>query len=309
MAEKKENIFITLEQLQGLRGFLKSEMSVGNPEEGRIKAEIKVYNDAPVSSDGSEVVFLGVGLLIIDGRERAHTNWTSRVRLPSKPDQSSEVRQKYNKGVFVIGGSGVGFPAVTSDENSHGQALFPGESLVFEIDISEDQLPYLEIRVEGSVSRRHLLHISRPMKTMEKWSQPRVLQTFQDLDKIDLYTPLVSLIDAIPAFSPQTTLADIDVFREEIEKVIKHVKITMPELNKVYHAAPNQELRDLMKQHIGKYLTTSERICQGVLKTLSSSDIGHMKASAEELKTHLLTLEEVKRAKADSMSQFGIEPS
>jgi len=35
-----------------------------------------------------------------------------------------------------------------------------------------------------------------------------VAQTFKDLDKIDLYTPLISLVDAIPAFSPQTTLAN-----------------------------------------------------------------------------------------------------
>lgn len=309
MAENSGDIFTTLEQIQNLRNFLKSEVSIGDPEDGKIKAAIKVYNDAPASSDGSEVVFLGVGLLIIDGRENAHTNWATRAKLSSKPDVNSEERQKFNKGDFVIGGNGARFPAVTSDENDHGQALFPGESLVFELDISEDQLPYLDIRVEGSISRRHLLHISKPMETMQKWSQPRVAQTFHDLDKIDLYTPLVSLVDAIPTFSPQTTLANINVFREEIEKAIQHVQTTMPELNKVYHAAPNQKLRDLMKQHIGKYLTTSERICQGVLKTLSSSDMGQMKVSAEELKAHLLTLEEVKRAKADSMSQFGIEPS
>ena len=309
MAETNEDIFTTLEQIQSLRDFLKSEMSIGDPEDGKIKAAIRVYNDAPASSDGSEVVFLGVGLIIIDGRENAHTNWPFRARLLGKPDVNSEERQKFKKGDYVIGGNGARFPAVTSDENSHGQALFPGESLVFEIDISEDQLPYLDIRVEGSVSRRHLLHLSRPMKTMEKWSQPRVAQTFEDLDKIDLYTPLVSLVEAIPEFSPQTTLADINAFREDIEKAIAHVKTTMPELNKVYHAAPNGELRNLMKQHIGKYLTTSERICQGVLKTLSSRDMGHMKASAEELKAHLLTLEDATRAKADSISQFGIEPS
>jgi len=309
MTEEIRDSLIVLNEIQNLRDFLKSEMSISDPEDGKIKAAIRVYNEAPVSTDGSGVVFLGVGLLIIDGRENAHTNWATRARLSSKPDGNSEERREYNKGDFVIGGDGARFPAYTSDEISHGQILFPGESLVFEIDISEDQLPYLDIRVEGSVSRRHLLHISKPMETMQKWSQPRVAQTFKDLDKIDLYTPLVSLVGAIPSFGPQTTLADINEFREEIEKAIEHVKTTMPELNKVYHAAPNQELRDLMKQYIGKYLTTSERICQGMLKTLAGSDMAPMKASAEELRAHLLTLEEVKRARADSMSQFGIEPS
>ena len=81
----------------------------------------------------------------------------------------------------------------------------------------------------------------------------------------------------------------------------------MPELNKVFHSAPNQELRDLIKQHIGKYLTTSERMCNRVLETLSGSDTGQMKESTEELKAHLLTLDEVKRAKVELMSQFGID--
>ena len=133
---------------------------------------------------------------------------------------------------------------------------------------------------------------------------PLVEQTFQDLDKIDLYSPLVTLVDAIPAFTPQTTLADIDAFKGELEKAIEHVKATMPELNKVYHAAPNQDLRGMMKQHIGKYLETSAITCQAVLKTLSGGDMGKMEESSEELKAHLVTLDEVKKTTADYKAQF-----
>lgn len=306
MTEKGENIIKTLEDNQSLRGFLKSEMIIGDPVDGAVKAEIRVHNDAPASSEGSEVVFLGVGLIIIDGRVRGDTNWASKVTLSSTPDENSEIRKKYRKGDYVMGGNEARFPAVTSDESSHGQTLFPGESVVFEIDTTEGQLPYLAISIEGSLSRRHLLHLSRPMEALKKWSQPLVVQTFQDLDKIDLYTPLVSLANMIPEFSPQTTLADIDSFREELEKAIEHVKDTRPELNEVYYAAPNQELRDLMKQQIDHYLTTSARICQTVLETLSGGDMGKMEESSKELKAHLLTLNEVKEAKAESMSQFGI---
>jgi len=305
MAEESESILKNLKDIQSLRDLLKTEMSIGEPEEGKVKAEIKVYNDAPPSADGSEVVFLGVGLSIIDGRERGSRKWVFNVSM-SRPSDRTEERQKYSKGNW-LGGQSERFPAYTADEKSHGEILFPGESLVYEIDISEGVLPYLEIRVEGAVSRRHLLHISKSMEALKKWSQPRVAQTFLDLDNIDLYTPLVSLADAIPAFSPQTTLANMDSFREEIEKVIDHVKKVMPELNQVYHSAPNQKLRDLMKQHIGRYLTTSERMCSRVLETLSGSDTGQMKESTEELKAHLLTLDEVKRVKTELMSQLGIK--
>lgn len=302
-----ENIQEILECTQKLQGFLKTEMSVSEPEEGRVIAELRVYNDAPPAVDGSEVVFLGVGLVIIDGRERSRTNWTSRVIVSGALDHDKQL-QRYNKGEYISARQGKRFPAYTDDEASHGEILFPGENLVYEVEIAEDELPYFEIWVDGSVSRRHLLHISRQMKKMEKWSLPLVAETFQALDEIDLYSPLISMVGEIPAFNPQTTLADIDSFRGKLEKAIGHVKDTMPELNKVYHTAPNQELRDLMKQHIGYYLTTSQRMCNKVLETLSGSNTELMKESAEELKAHLLTLEEVKKAKAETMSQFDIKP-
>ena len=47
-------------------------------------------------------------------------------------------------------------------------------------------------------------------------------------------------------------------------------------------------------------------MCNRVFEALSGSSTEQMKEATEELKAHLLTLEEVKRAKAESMSQFGI---
>jgi len=40
---------------------------------------------------------------------------------------------------------------------------------------------------------------------------------------------------------------------------------------------------------------------------LSGSNREQMKTAAEELKAHLLTHDEVKKAKAESMSRFGID--
>ena len=58
---------------------LKSEMSINGPEEGEVIAKIKVYNDAPASPDGGDIVFLGVGLRIIVGSERGSVYWHSRI--------------------------------------------------------------------------------------------------------------------------------------------------------------------------------------------------------------------------------------
>ncbi len=43
-----------------------------------------------------------------------------------------------------------------------------------------------------------------------------------------------------------------------------------------------------MKQNIGKYLTTSERMWSKVLEMLSGSDTRRMKEATEELRAHLL---------------------
>ena len=158
MVEKNESILKNLNDIQTLRYLLKSEIPINDQDEGEVIATIKVCNDAPVSPDGGDIVFLGVGLRIIDGRERGGRKWASKV-TKSRPADNLELRQKYNEGTW-IGGTGTSFPAVTADEQSHGEVLFPEECVEYEIKTSKAELPYLDILVEGSVSRRHLFHIS-----------------------------------------------------------------------------------------------------------------------------------------------------
>lgn len=305
MANQNESILKNLNDIQSLRELLKSEMSVSKPEVGEVTATIRVYNDAPVSSDGGNIVFLGVGLRITVGSERGSNYWPSRIRR-SRPSDCTELRQKYNEGNWV-GGTGDSFPAVTADEQSHGEVLFPGESVVYEIKTSESDLPYLEIRIEGSVSRRHLLHISRPIEALKKWTQPAIVETFHGLKDIDFYNPLLSIIDSMPAFGPKTTLADVNSFRSLVEEAKEYIEKVMKELNDVYHSAPNQKLREHMKKGIGQYLTTATKVCEKTLEALSGSDMNRMKETTEEMVAHLQTAGRVKQEQADLMSEFGID--
>ena len=177
--------------------------------------------------------------------------------------------------------------------------------------ISEADLPYLDIRVEGSVSRRHLFHISQPMEALKAWTQPLVVETFRALDAIDFYTPLLSIVDVMPKFVPQTTLAEINAFRAAVGKARDHVGKVRQELSNVYRSAPNQKLRDYMNKDmnrgIGQYLATATKMCDRTLEALSGSDTRKMKEAAEELKAHLLKADEVKRGQTELMSQFGID--
>lgn len=47
-------------------------------------------------------------------------------------------------------------------------------------------------------------------------------------------------------------------------------------------------------------------MCNRALETLSGGDTGRMKESTEELKAHLLTMDEVKRVTVELMSKYGI---
>jgi len=307
MVEQNEFIFKSLKDIQGLRSFLKSETVISGPDDGEAIARIKVYNDAPTSQDGGDIVFLGVGLRVIDGRsiQRGSNYWPSRLNK-SRPADRLDLRQKYNEGEW-IGGSGDSFPLATADEQSRGEVLFPGESVLYEIKTTKNDLAYLDIRVEGSVSRRHLFHFSLPVEALKALAQPLVAETFRILDTIDFHKPLLSLVNEMPSLGPQTTLAEIEVFKGTLEKVRHHVEEVMKELNKVYHSAPNQKLRDYMKKDMGQYLTTVTQVCNSTLKTLSGSDTKAMKEAFGEMKTQLLKAEDVKRRQLDLMSQFGID--
>ena len=47
----------------------------------------------------------------------------------------------------------------TSAELPLGDVLFPGDSITYEMDVPAKELPHIEFRVEGTVSRRHLSRV------------------------------------------------------------------------------------------------------------------------------------------------------
>lgn len=302
--------------LQMLKKWLHSEMKFGEPEQmvfGRgtrtreregVDISIEVQNKAPVSSSGGNVVFLGVGLRIIYGKENTRMTWLDTFSK-SKPTDQSELRQKYTQGIWYQGTKGP-FPAVTSDEESLGDVLFPGESIIYKFSIPKEYLPYLDIQVEGTVSRRHLLHVIQPLEALKQYRQPFLKDIFDAIDAINIFQPLITMASSIPELGSGTTLAEIEALRNTLDIIKKHADDVMPELNKVYHSAPNQELRDHMKQEVGKHLTSVKKACDVTLEALSSSDTQQMSDAAEGLKNQLIASEDVRRKQIDLMSSLGV---
>lgn len=304
MQDQTKNIFEPLKNIQVLQNFLKSEMQIEETDDGVTKVGIKVYNAAHSGYNGSEVVFTGVGLRIIDGRE------SYRKKAPTvnktRPSDNLELHRKYDEGIWVSGTSG-SFPMVTADEQSHGEVLFPGECVLYEMRTSKGALPYLDIRVEGSVSRRHLFHVSRSMEALKQWRQPLVNETFRAVEKIDFFTPLVAMANEVPGFGPQTTFADIDNLKVEIEKGRSHISAVITKMNKVYDSAPNQKIRDYMKKGIGHYLKSVGMAFDVTERALFSGDMEEMKQAVDEMKGKLLKTGEVKRQRAELIAEFGLD--
>lgn len=159
MKEFDNTLPIDSKALQSLRNLLHSDISISKPEKmtfGReynlktpeqdgVEIIIKVQNTAPTSPDGGEVVFLGVGLRISDGREPHTMKWVSTIKK-SRPSDHQDLRQRYSIGSW-LGGNSSPFPAVTADEQSHGEALFSGESIVYEIKVPSSLSRYSGRRI------------------------------------------------------------------------------------------------------------------------------------------------------------------
>ncbi len=310
MTEQSEYILDNIRNIQSLRDSLRSEMAISDPQEGEVTATIKVYNDTPQSPDGGNIVFVGVGLRFIDGREKGRQKgsayWPKRIKK-SRPSDQPELRQQYSEGYwFGRGGSESSFPDVTGDEQSHGEVLFPGETVVYDIEISETDLPYLDIKVEGSVSRRHLLRTSKSMHDLKERSWPIVNETFINLDKIDFLTPLINIVNEIPDIGPQTTFADIDKLKAVIEKGRTHINGVVTEIKDIQRAAPNQKMREYIEKGIRQYLKSVAIAFESAQKALSSGDMEKIKEAVVEIKEKLLETDEFKRRRAELISQFGI---
>ena len=78
-------------------------------------------------------------------------------------------------------------------------------------------------------------------------------------------------------------------------------------MNKVYNSAPNQKLRNYMKEGIGRYLKSAGMAFDATQKALSSGDMEKMEQAVDEMKRKLLKTDEVKRQRAGLIAEFGID--
>jgi hypothetical protein len=278
--EKNNSELNLLNDISILKEYLQSEMHLSEAVNDVVQATIRVNNTSPVFQEGGDIVFVGVGLRI-SGREpkmgKRPVDWRSMI-TKTEPTPPSELRDKYDEGTWY-GARDNSTMNRLSIGSPYGETLFPGEFIEYSLKLDQKDLPYLNIQVEGSVSRLHLFHISQTMTALNKWTQPLIDEAFRYIDAIDFFAPLLSLSSKIPDLNPQTTIADIQSFRSIVTNTEEDIKKTLLKLRDIN--PPNKHIAKWIED-IRQYLKSYFTRFKAIQDILVGNDISKMKAVVEE---------------------------
>lgn len=223
MVDVLEHVTESINPIKTLQGylmanteFLPSDKGPGMPDELQYtKVKISVANSAPVKSE-PRPVFIGIGLSIgKTGGEQSSIDPEQICfkinRLVTKSEniaRSSEDLQFLNK-INYSRMNGLDFVDVTPEEQSRGEVLYPGESICYEMDIPNNDLPYYQFRLEGSLSYRHLFYHEVVLPVAEAYTRPIIINALRKFNALDIHKVLKSMLISLPEFGNDTRLSEI----------------------------------------------------------------------------------------------------
>ncbi len=306
--------FATVALWEDLQGYMVTKMELGAPEVvtdnnrqyEACKVIVTVSNTAPDDPDFPRIVFMGVGLSVADLKrgdrgDNVLPKWAKQVQRPgtgAPPPQG--VGPKYLR---LFGG---GFPEITSDENQHGDVLFPGQTVTYMVNVPTSDIPYFKFRVEGTVSRRHLFHYQHGLPMPNKYTLPPILTALQAFNAIDIHKTLDSILRSMPSFGPDTRLADLQVFRDFLlSDAPEEIKATQVALGNLRREAPNPSILEHVKGTLVYLVLHLGAACKRMEEAISSSNSEEMAAAAEDMKALQVEANEINRATEKQMDSYG----
>ena len=137
------------------------------------RIRVTVSNTAPAEPLWPSIVFTGIGLVAEFGhhpkssvREREGQEILRKMkkgeRLKVDTTQAPQLNPFRREGAVRIDDKT--FPHITDAEKRHGDCLFPGQSVVYELNVWSKECPDINdihVWVEGTLSRRHLFHFAK----------------------------------------------------------------------------------------------------------------------------------------------------
>lgn len=167
-----------IETSRGVTNISEEERGPLRPRQSRYKTvqydcydiEVTVSNTAPTEPEFPAIVFMGLALFVNfkNNEEEILERWrhTNLPKVDSKYAPRIKPAKNQPRNYFPRGSKEY-FPVITEDERSHGYYLLPGQYIVYEMNVLLDEcldLTDMKLWVEGTMSRRHLYHISKEVR-------------------------------------------------------------------------------------------------------------------------------------------------
>lgn len=236
---------------QVIQKYLLADIEVGPPEQSDSadysgqahKVKITLANTVPDNGDWPKVVFIGISLGIANLKRELPNQSGLPFRMNIKRPDVKEPSGSGEPLARFLRTHNYEFERLTSDEEVLGEALFPGQSIIYEITIPEEDIPFMEFQVRAMVSRRHLMQYQRTLAPPDQYSRPPIVSALKEFNTLEVHEPLDQVLNSMPEFGPETRLADLESFVAILESGISQATSTQTTLNAQYREAPNPKVR------------------------------------------------------------------
>jgi hypothetical protein len=276
------------------------------------KVKVIVSNTAPATPDWPKIVFIGVRLSVISLGETGNVSPLQFIVRQVKPDETPALQEppwqqddKFKELLQMHYIQGPYFPDATPDERTHGEVLFPGQSVVFEMDVPPQVIPYLQFHVDGTVSRRHLFHYQETLVILEALTKPIAVAALCDLNAIELHRVLDSVIASMPDFNGDTRLAEVQAFSAALTNGMAEIKTIQEAVSKIW----NKHKMFWFQAHLRAAYICLERVSAALARmreAIGSSTSDKIAAEAGALQALKGEAAQFNRATEELMSRHNI---
>ena len=303
--------------VSALKGYLKTQIEdIGTVTDPVMK--VTITNTAPDNPEIPKIVFTGVGLSIAtmskNSPDLAHRLRPRITKIPKEQikqtnlDEAPWNNDTKRKDLLKISYYRLDrkeFPEFTSAEREQGEMLFPGDLLIYEIDVSREQLPFLSLRTEGNVSRRYLYRCEEIFEMPEELTKPLAIAALKEFNNNDVHKPLTSVLKSIPELNDDTRLSDIHEFNRILTESIQDTESLQTNINTVFR----QHNQNWLKSHIRAaymYLDIVKKELVGLKAAIESNDPNNIVIAVSSIKSLKAIATKLNHETEELLSKFHI---
>lgn len=275
----------TLKEIGRLKEYLQSTVETTGDT-----VKIKIWNTAPADPDLPQVVFVGVGLSVsgVDLRQRDFkvtrssgiTAESATARLHTEKYYrlaNREFRRLDNKQ----------FIEKTPDDDQQGEMLYPGQWIQYEINIPTEKAPYINFKVEGIVSPRHLFRGSKTLSVDSSQVKAMATEALKAFSAFDMHRVLINITKQIPAFDGNTKFSEVQGFNESLSGAIVENESLIKSLNPVFYQYPFPWFQAHLHATFN-YLDITMKAMQRVQDTIASNRQYDIITEVNKLRTEII---------------------